>query len=375
MSKEKKKEEISAQEEQERIESLLSEEAPEEIALTSEEQKDKKIKNLISAVILLAGLFVGSLFVDVVQMVRGGGFSERALKNTDAFASGGKTWVAYSEPIVKMQIINDDSCGDACKPDEVLLGIKQTIPTMVNEKIDANSVQGKKLVETFGVKTLPAFIFSKEIEKTELFAKIEQILEKKDDAYLIKSAEAGLPVGKYIESPKIGENDIKLGSDDAKVKVVEFTDFQCPYCKKLHEEVVSKMIKDYGDKIQVVFKNYPLPMHALAESAALASECANAQGKFEVFADKLFATQDKWSKLKDANGTFKTYAVQVGLKAQDFNKCLDSKQFQDRVNAVKEEGQGFGIQGTPALFIDDSFQNGLVKYEDVKKILDEKLQN
>lgn len=373
MSKEKKKENSSSQEEKERIESLASLDNPETEALSPEEEKDKKIKNLVSAVILLAGLFVGSLFVDVIQLVRGGGFSERALKNTDAFVSGGKTWVAYSEPIVKMQIINDDACGEPCKPDEIVLGIKQTIPTMVNEKIDVNSEQGKKIVSDFGIKTLPAFIFSKEIEKTELFSKIEQIMEKKSDAYLIKSSEAGLPVGKYIESPKIGDGDIKIGSDGAKVKIVEFTDFQCPYCKKLHEEVISKMLKEYGDKVQLVFKNYPLPSHTMAEPAALASECANEQGKFEAYADKLFANQETWGKLKDASGTFKSYASQLGLKSSDFSKCLDDKKYQEKVKATLDEGQDFGIQGTPALFIGDNFQNGLVKYEDVKKILDEKL--
>jgi protein-disulfide isomerase len=134
------------------------------------------------------------------------------------------------------------------------------------------------------------------------------------------------------------------------------------------------MLKDYGDKIQLVFKNYPLPNHALAGSAALAGECANAQGKFSAYADKLFATQATWSKLKDATGTFKTYAAQLGLKTADFNKCLDSKQFQSQIDATVAEGQGFGIQGTPALFIGDNFQNGLVKYEDVKKIIDEQLK-
>jgi len=113
-------------------------EIQEEVEETEEEKKDKKIKNLISAIILLAGLFVGSLFVDVAQMVRGGGFSERALKSTDVFSSGGKTWVAYSEPLVKVQVISDDTC-EACKPDEVLIGLKQALPTISNEKIDFNS--------------------------------------------------------------------------------------------------------------------------------------------------------------------------------------------------------------------------------------------
>lgn len=337
-----------------------------------EESKDKKMKNLVSAVILISGLFVGSLFVDVIQMFRGGGFSQKALDSADVFASAGKTWVAYGEPVVKIQVITDDAC-EQCKPDEVLIGLKQVIPTLLNEKIDVNSAEGKAIAERNGIKTIPAFVFSKDIEKIEFFSKAEPFMEKKGDWYVLKSAEAGFPVGKYIELPKVGENDIKIGSDDAKIKVVEFTDFQCPYCKKLHEEVVSKVLKDYGEKIQLVFKNFPLESHALAAPAAIAGECANEQGKFESYADKLFASQESWGKMKDASATFKGYARSLGLNAADFNKCFDEKKYEEKVKASLEEGKNFGIQGTPALFIGDNFQNGLVKYEDVKKILDEQL--
>lgn len=366
---EEKKVDASAVEEGETPEiPELEELTPEEL----EARKEKKIKNLISAVILLAGLFVGSLFVDVVQMVRGGGFSQRALNSTDVFQSNGKTWVAYSEPLVKVQVVSDDTC-EACKPDEVLVGLKEALPTMLNEKIDVNSEQGKKLVADFGIKTLPAFIFSKEIESTDLFAKAEPFMDKKGDSYLIKSAEAGFPVGKYVASPEVSQNDIKIGPDDAKVKVVEFTDFQCPFCKQQHQNVTNKMIAEYGDKIQYVFKNYPLPTHAQAQAASLAGLCANAQGKFAPYADKLFSTQDSWGKFKDATGTFKLYASQLGLNTAEFNKCLDEKQFSEKITQTLDEGRSFGIAGTPAMFIGSEFQNGLVKYEDLKKIIDEQL--
>jgi protein-disulfide isomerase len=133
------------------------------------------------------------------------------------------------------------------------------------------------------------------------------------------------------------------------------------------------MLKDYGDKIQFVFKNYPLPTQPLAASAALAGECANAQGKFLAYADKLFGAQDSWTKMKDATGLFKVYALQTGLNSADFNKCLDSKQLQPLIDATTTQGQQFGIQATPAMFIGDNFQDGLVKYDDVKKIIDEQL--
>lgn len=373
MDEEKKNVELLPQkEEQERIESLILEEKPEEEADLLQ-AKDKKIKNLISAVILLAGLFVGSLFVDVVQIFRGGGFSQRALDNTDVFSSNGRSWVAYTQPVITLQVLNDVTCGDACKPDEVLIGLKQTLPTMLTKKVDVASEQGKKLIAQFGVKTIPAFIFSKEIEQTDLFSKAQPFFDKQGDSYAIKGAEAGFPIGKYISAPTIGDKDIKIGSDDAIVKVVEFSDFTNPADAQFYKNVVSQMIKDYGDRIQFSFKNYFLPTSTQSLSAALASECANEQGKFLPYAEKLYATQAIWSKLKDATGTLKSYAAGLGLNYANFSQCLNDKKFQDQLAQSAMEGQSFGVNETPSIFIGTDVQTSIVKYDDIKKIIDEQL--
>lgn len=343
-----------------------------EVEETEEEKKDKKIKNLISAVILLSGLFVGSLFVDVAQMVRGGGFSQKALNSADVFSSGGKTWVAYSEPLVKVQVVSDDTC-ETCKPDEVLVGLKQALPTISNEKIDVNSEQGKKLVSQFGLKTIPAFIFSKEIEKTELFAKAEPFLDKQGEFYAIKSAEAGFPIGKYISAPETSDKDISIGSTEADVKVVTFGNFQNPTDKKNFQTIITPMLKDYEGKIQFVFKNYVPATATQAMSASLAASCANEQGKFLAYADKLFATQDAWGKAKDATPALKGYAATLGLNGGDFNKCLDEKKYKDQIDASLSEGQAFGIAATPTTFIGSDLQTSVATYDDMKKNLDEQL--
>lgn len=338
-----------------------------------EKAKDKKIKNLISAIILLAGLFVGSLFVDIVQLVKGGGFSQRALSSVDVFSSVGKTWVAYPDPIVKVSVLNDDSCGDACKPDEVLVGLKQAIPTMVSQKIDINSSEGKKLAAEFNVKTLPAFIFSTDIEKTDLFSKAEPFMTKGADGYAIKSAEAGFPVGKYIAAPATNDKDIKIGADNAEVKVAAFSDFANPTDAKAWQAMISPMIKDYADKIQFVFKSYYPSSSTLSAQAALAAACANDQGKFVPFAEKLFSTQAMWSKTKDATAIFEGYAAQLGLKGADFNQCLTGKKDQDQIAQDVKDGQDFGIQSTPAIFVGADLQKATATYDDLKKVLDGQL--
>lgn len=332
--------------------------------------KDKKIKNLISTVILLGGLFLGSVFVDVVQLVKGGGYSEKALKQTDVFAGAGKTWVAYSEPIIKIRALTDDSCED-CNPEETIALLRRVLPTISVSKVTSDSDEGEKMLADFGIRSLPAFVFSKEIADTEFFTQTEQLFEKNNEQYLLKTAEAGIKVGKYLDLPKIGESDIKIGPDDAKVKVIEFSDFQCPYCQRFHAEI-NKVLAEYGDKIQFVYKHLPLDFHPQAQNAALASECANEQGKFISYADNLFQDQEKWGKTEGVQ-SFKNAARQLGLNTVQFNKCLDDSKYQEKVASNTEEAASFGISGTPGTFINDQFLGGASTFEAMKGIIDGEL--
>ncbi len=338
---------------------------------SAKEDKDKKIKNLIALAILLGGLFVGSIFVDLVQLIKGGGYSQRALSQIDVFGSAGKTWVAYPDPIVSVQVLTDEDC-DSCNPEETLVLLRRILPTISAVKVDQNSEEGTAMLADLNIKALPAYIFSKEIEETEFYLQAQQLFEQFGDKYSLKTAEAGIQVGKYIDLPQVGENDIKIGPDDAKVKVIEFSDFQCPFCKRFHASI-SKTLETYGDKIQYVYKNLPLGFHLQAENAALASECANEQGKFLAYADKLFEKQDDWGK-SEGTQKFKTLALQTGLNASQFNQCLDSGKYQEKINSDKEEAASFGVSGTPGTFINDQFKGGAVDFESLKTIIDEELE-
>jgi protein-disulfide isomerase len=350
-------------EEKEKKEEFLKDEKPKE---------EKKIKNLIALSMLLGGLFLGSVFVDVAQLVKGSGFSQKALSKMDIFELGGKTWVAYPEPIVKVQVVSDDTCQN-CAPDEVLVWLRRALPTILTEKIDANSSSGKLFVSQQGLKTIPAFVFSGEVEKTDFFQQAQILFNKKNDKYILSTSELGVPVGKYLETPAVGENDIKIGPEDAKVKVVEFSDFQCPYCKAFHATALKNMLSDYRDKVLFVFKNFPLDVHAQSGNSALAAECANEQGKFMAYADRLFNSQDSWGKTEGTQ-SFKTMAQQIyGMNVAQFNKCLDDKKYQDKINQDKEEAKSFDVSGTPAIFINDQFKNGTIDYNALKAAIDEEL--
>lgn len=294
--------------------------------------KAKKIKTLISLAILLGGLFVGSLFVDVAQLLSGQGFSPRKLNNTDVFTQNGKTWVAFSQPIINVKVLTDDSCeNENCKPDQILIFLRRIMPTMVANKIATDSAEGKALIDQFGIKTIPAFVFSEEVKQADIYAQAPQLFTEKDNRLALDTVQMGAPVGKYLTLPTVADDDVVIGSRDAKVKVIEFSDFQCPYCKAFQASI-KQMLSDYGDKVEYVYKFFPLDIHPQAQNAALAGACANEQGKFLDYANNLFDKQDEWGK---TTGTqkFKDYARQLGLNATQFNQCLDSKKYADKVAA------------------------------------------
>ena len=331
----------------------------------------KKIKNLTALLVVVFGLFIGSLYVDIAQLATKSGFSSRALKTTDVVTAAGKTWVAYNQPIVHVTALSDETCKE-CQTDEALVWLRRVAPTISVEKLDiSKDARAKDLIKSAHITSLPAFIFSKEVAELSIYEQAQQLftaLDDKDGGYLLDTAQVGIPVGKYLELPQVGEKDIQSGSKDAPVRVVEFTDFQCPYCKAFHQ-TLQETLKGYGDKVLYVYKNYPLPIHPQAENAALAGECANEQGKFTPYADNLFSKQDEWGKTTGVQ-KFKEYARALGLDGAKFDSCLSGKKYQDLITASIEEGKKLGISGTPGTFVNGTFLNGAVPGSDLKSAID-----
>jgi protein-disulfide isomerase len=145
------------------------------------------------------------------------------------------------------------------------------------------------------------------------------------------------------------------GKTDAPVTIVEFGDFQCPFCGRFASDTLQQLVKNYVDtgKVKFVYKEYPLPFHPNAQPAAMAAECANEQGKFWPYHDKLYATQTTWEN-QDSNTVkkiFKEYAVSLGLNGASFNSCLDSSKYSDKIQKQSTEGSQYGISGTPTFYI------------------------
>jgi protein-disulfide isomerase len=176
---------------------------------------------------------------------------------------------------------------------------------------------------------------------------------------------------------------IALGKQDAPVTIVEFADFQCPFCKRHFDDSFAQIKQEYIDsgKVKYVYMNFPLDMHPNAMPAANAAECANEQGKFWEYHDKLFATQTEWENQESTNATatFKQYAASMGLNAGQFNSCLDSNKYQSKIDKETQDGSSYGVSGTPAFYIGNdkagyTAVEGAQPYATFKQTIDQLLQ-
>jgi len=170
-----------------------------------------------------------------------------------------------------------------------------------------------------------------------------------------------------------------LGDKNAKVTIVEFSDFQCPFCRRFWKETLPQIEKDYIDtgKVQFAYRHFPLTaIHPAAVPAAQASECANEQGRFWQMHDKIFDEQEKLS----AGGTaqfeasdLKKWASDLGLNTTQFNQCLDSGKFTKNVTDDEQEAQKLGINGTPTIFVNGLSLVGAQPYDSFKSLIDKEL--
>jgi protein-disulfide isomerase len=158
------------------------------------------------------------------------------------------------------------------------------------------------------------------------------------------------------------------GPATAPVTIVEFSDFECPFCVRA-EGTVKEVLAAYPGKVRLVYRDYPLPNHSKAPKAAEAAHCAGDQGKYWEMHDKLFANAQK---LDVAD--LKAHAREVGLDGGKFDQCLDSGAKAKEVELHKKAGDDAGVSGTPAFFINGRLLSGAQPLEAFKAIIDEELK-
>jgi len=172
-----------------------------------------------------------------------------------------------------------------------------------------------------------------------------------------------------IKDVSIDDDAIK-GDPDAPVTIVEFSDYQCPFCATFYKNILPQIQEQYIDTgiAKLVYRDFPLGGHAHAQKAAEASECAGEQGKFWEYHDILFENQDDWETV--GTGKFKEYAGTLELDSETFDACLDGGEMADEVRADFLAGRNYGVTGTPYFFIDGRPLSGAQPFSEFSALID-----
>jgi protein-disulfide isomerase len=203
----------------------------------------------------------------------------------------------------------------------------------------------------------------------KILEKIRELRTAKARSAYVNALRAQTTVYVTLAPPRADvdtQNAQTLGPEKAAVTVIEFADYECPYCQKVAADV-KKLQADLSDKVAFTYKDFPLPMHARAEKAAEATRCASKQGKFWELHDELFR-----SKELDTD-ELKVQARALKLDSAEFDKCLDSGEQAAAVERDREEGIRLGLSGTPSFFINGHFLSGALDYAALRQIVEQQL--
>ncbi len=368
---------------------------------------DRLHYTLLGLCILFGGVAIGSLCTDLLvsggfdtskKIVRANGqtyVSVRSLseefkveldKKSEFAVYKDKTWIPVPGHPVEMIVLNDKNCGNKCDTAREVSSLRQAVtPALLVRNVDISESEGQELIEKFEINSVPKFFLGdgldsiKDAEGKKFVETSSNILIENGDLYLIDSGKVGFKAGKYIEAPKFADTDTEPKKGNGKVRVVEFTDYQCPYCKRLHDnnkELIGRLIAE--GKIEYIMKDFPLGFHKEATDAHLAANCAQKLGGNEahwIMHDKIFDGQKDWSgKGERAKSYFKTLAEELVLDADEFDACMSDPEMVAEIEADKEEGSKFGVSGTPALFIGKQVMPGAIGAESFEAAVEDELK-
>lgn len=344
---------------------------------------------LLTIIIFLSGALIGSFyktisgdsdFAENQKIVRSGGSTYVSVKNltedflvelgndSDFAVYNGKTWIPVEGNPIELLVLNDASC-KSCSAAQEIMTLRQNItPAFLIRTVDIGSEEGKELIEKFEITSIPKFILGAGIENFKaqdgsLFIEnSKELVTQKDNLYLINSAKVGFKVKKFLEPPVFADLDTEPRNGNGKIRVVEFTDFQCPYSKRLHDQnkdLIARLVAE--GKIEHILKDFPLGFHKEAPAAHQAANCVLQEEGNDMYwkmQDQIFATQNQWSGKGEAAVTHLTSLAQdLGV---DITECMNDEEIKAEIMADLAEGQKQGVRGTPALFIGTKIMPGAI---------------
>jgi protein-disulfide isomerase len=211
--------------------------------------------------------------------------------------------------------------------------------------------------------------------KAQIRAYLQQVKAQQKVLEYAKSLSSRHGVEIYLKEPQprsiqvsLEKDDPVMGPENALLTIVEFSDYQCPACRRNHE-VVRELRTMYKDRVKWVFKDFPMPGHKWAKGAAIAAHCAAEQGEFWRYQDLLFGSQEELS-----SDRLTELAKQLGLQMEPFSQCLQAGKFQNHIDKDIEQGRKFGFNTTPTFVINNRVVAGAPPPDRFRQIIDEELE-
>jgi protein-disulfide isomerase len=262
------------------------------------------------------------------------------------------------------RIINDDLLAQEAKRRN--LTTEQLLQQEVDSKVkDPSDAELRVFYE--GAQTDQPY----EAVRSQLLTRVHQTRVKKAREAYLASLRAAANVKILLAPPYVevgpGDTDPR-GPKNAPVALIEFADFECPFCREMQPQI-ERLLKNYNGKVALYFRDFPLPIHAHAEKSSEAARCAGQQGALWPYHDLLFRSDNlDTAKLKE-------YARILRLDGPRFDACLDSGAMAPAVQQDSAAGARIGVNGTPAFFINGHFLSGVVSYETLVEVVDQQLNS
>ncbi|MFW5704329.1 MAG: DsbA family protein [Nanoarchaeota archaeon] len=351
----------------------------------------KTNKEKVSLVTIIGGIVLVVLVLFAIAML------VKYMSANDVGIDSDTDVLNLNSSVVNLVIIEDPECTE-CRVDEFATMFKaEIIPELEYQKLSYESELGKQVVEKTDAKFVPIFLFTDNINTTANWTLLSPYfteIETLGQTFYMLNPEI-VQAKSFIGEVPVLEGTVVLGNEDAEVTVYEFTDYECPYCAiaEGNEEMVEQFQQRYPgyiapipkvyenyvetDKIRYVFYNYPIPqLHPLAEYAHLAALCANEQGMWKEYSDKLFGDRQTWAALTTLDtrkDQFKEYADDLGLETAQFDACLDEKKYASQIEKEVELGKSLGVAGTPGFFVNQVFISGAQDYQTFESLIESEL--
>lgn len=350
----------------------------------------KPAKNTWMIISIVFAVLVVILVAAIGFMYFGGNDASDNTSNTNTSNSS-----TTSGDTVKLLVVEDPTCVN-CDVDLFIQQVKDNLmPNLVAQKVAYDSTEGKQIIDQLNLNQVPAYLFSNNIDQRDDWA-------TELEGAFVKSSISGtiyymlnpqfIPNKVMITEPVITSTAVVVGDANAPVTIVEFSDFECPYCAiaEGNPELVAqfsaqspgyvppmpKVYEEYVNtgKVKVVFYNLPLAsLHPNVEGAHLAAMCANEQDKWREYSENLWEKRSEWTEASNRVTEYKAYAKDLGLNTAQFDSCLDSKKYAAQIKEEAALAQTYGISGTPAFFVGKSFISGAQDYSTFKKLIDAEL--